>query len=250
MAVVAFDYCNRTLAHPEVQRMMKEEHFDLVLTSAIGGRMLTGLATHFQCPLAYVIPVRTPLIMGSFVGNPLQISSVPTLISTLRSPMGFADRVRNLISAAFELTLFTFLDVIEGIYYRSNFKAPAFPSYNTAKTNASLILAAHHFSQGAVANVPQIVEIGGIQMDLKLAPLPEKLQSYLDAAEDGVIFLSFGTNLKLKKLNQEKLWAILRALGKTNMKVLMKYDAEEEIPGLPENILTSSWLPQREVLGE
>lgn len=86
-------------------------------------------------------------------------------------------------------------------------------------------------------------------MDSKLAPLPNHLQTFLDSAKDGVIYFSFGTNVKLKKQNQVRMWAIYRALEKSKVKVLLKYDSDEEIPGLSKDILTAAWLPQREILG-
>lgn len=250
MATAVFDYCNSTMALPEMQRMMREEQFDLVITTGMGGRMLTGLATHFNCPLVYILQIRTPMLIASYLGNPAQLSSVNSLMSPVRDSVTFKSRLKNYLYSLAEYLIFGALDIVEGTYYKSNFNSPKYPAYNEARANASLILTATHFSQGVVATIPQIVEIGGIQMDVKLAPLSEKLQSYLDSAEEGVIFFSFGSNLKLKNLSQDKLWDILRALGKTNVKVLMKYDSDEEIPGLPANILTSAWLPQREILGE
>lgn len=211
--------------------------------------MLSGLATHFGCPLVYLTPVRVPLEIANFMGNPSQLSSVASLITTVRIPRTFWERVKNFILSATEFLLFSVLDIFEGYYYKSNFASSQYPPYAEARANASLVLSAHHFSQGVVANLPQIVDIGGIQMDLKLASLGN-LQSYLDDASEGVIFFSFGTNVNLKKLNQDKLWEVFRALGRTERKVLLKYDTDEEISGLPQNILTSSWLPQREVLGK
>lgn len=184
------------------------------------------------------------------LGNPIQIATVPSILSTLRNPMSFMDRVKNLLISGFDYAFFTAFDVIEWYYYNSNFPPPKYPTYLEASRNASLVLSAYHFSQGPISYLPQIIEIGGIQMDTKLEPLPEKLQTFLDGAEDGVIFFSFGTNIKLKRQHQERMWAIYRALGRTNWKVLMKYDTDEEITGLPKNIVTGAWLPQREILGE
>lgn len=248
MFVETMRYCNTSMGLPEVQRMMREESFDLVITSPVCGQMVSGLANHFKTPLVQIMPLRAPLLTALNLGNPAQLASVPSITSALRNPMSFKDRLRNFISSGVEIVLFTIMDLMEWYYYNSNFPSPAYPSYHEAKTNVSLLLTAYHFSQGTVANVPQIVDIGGIQMDSKLVPLPEHLQTYLDAAVEGVIFFSFGTNVQLKNIDQEKVKNIFAALGKTQMKVLLKYDTDEKIEGLPENILTASWLPQREVL--
>lgn len=244
------EYGNRTFALPEVQKMMREESFDLVIASVFGGRIHSGLAAHFNCPLVYLFPTRVTVTTAYLIGNPMQLSTVPSMLSTMQNPMNFLDRVKSVFYSAFEASLFSVWDLIERHYYNSNFPQPKYPPYHVASRNVSLVLSSHHFSQGPMANVPQIVEIGGIQMDTKLDPLPQNLQCYLDGATEGVIFFSFGTNVKLKKQNQKKIGTIFRALERTGMKVLMKYDTNEDIPGLPRNILSASWLPQREVLGE
>lgn len=243
------EYSNNTMALPEMQKIMSEESFDLVITSVFGGRMQSGLAAHFGCPLAYIFPVKTTLNTAYMMGNPIQLATVPSIISVQRNPLRFLDRVKSFIVSGLEYGLFSFFDALEWYYYRSNFPSPKYPSYLEASRNASLVLSAYHFSQGPIATVPAIVEIGGIQMDTKLAPLPHQLQQFLDQAEEGVIYFSFGTNVKLKKQNQMRMWSIYRALENSKMKVLMKYDTDEGIPGLSKDILTASWLPQREILG-
>lgn len=249
MIISAWDYSNDTMGLPEMRQMMQEETFDLVITSTFGGRMQSGLAAHFRCPLVYIFPVKTALHTAYMLGNPIQLATVPSMFSSQRNLHKFINRVKSFLVSGFEFGLFTLFDFIEWQYYRSNFPSSKYPSYFEASRNASLVLTAYHFSQGPAAIVPQIVEIGGIQMDSKLSPLPNHLQTFLDSAEDGVIYFSFGTNVKLKKQNQVRMWAIYRALEKSKVKVLLKYDSDEEIPGLSKDILTAAWLPQREILG-
>lgn len=250
MIVSALDYSNNTMGLPEMRKMMQEESFDLVITSIFGGRMQSGLAAHFGCPLAYIFPVKTTLSTAYMMGNPIQLATVPSILSAQRNPLRFMNRVKSFVISGLEYAFFSIFDAVEWYYYISNFPSPKYPPYLEASRNVSLVLSAYHFSQGPVATVPQIVEIGGIQMDTKLDPLPEHLQQFLDSAVDGVIFFSFGTNVKLKKQNQLRMWNIYRALEKSKMKVILKYDTDEEIPGLSKNILTAAWLPQREILGE
>ena len=243
------EYTNHTMGLPEVQKLMAEETFDVVITMPYGARMLTGLASHFGCPLIYLWQNHVPVPIKMLLGNPLQLSSLKPMIGSSSRHNSFLGRLKNFIGSMVEIFYFWAMDLGERHYYETNFPAPKYPPYSVVTANVSLILSAYHFSQGPVANLPQIVEIGGIQMDQKLNPLPEHLQQFLDNATEGVIFFSFGTNLQLKLQNQERLWDILRALGKINMKVLMKYDTDEIIPGLPKNIMTSTWLPQKEILG-
>lgn len=249
MLMGVFEYSNNTFGLPEVQKLMKEESFDLVIGSAFGTGVSSGLAAHFNCPYAFLVPVRPAIQLAYSMGNAMQLSSSPALLSGLTDPMSFLDRVKNIVFFGIETTLFFFWGYVEENYYNSNFPQPKYPEYKSLRQNISLLLTAHHFSQGPVmANVPAIVEVGGLQMDTKLAELPKDLQDYLDGATEGAIFFSFGTNVKLKKQNQEIVKAIFKALGRINLKVIFKYDTDEVIPELPKNIRTASWLPQKEIL--
>lgn len=140
--VSALDYSNHTMGLPEMRLMMKEETFDLVITSVFGGRMQSGLAAHFGCPLAYIFPVKTTLNTAYFMGNPIQLATVPSILSSIRNPMGFMDRVKSFLITAFEFLFFAVFDAIEWYYYNSNFQQPNYPSYMEASRNASLVLSA------------------------------------------------------------------------------------------------------------
>lgn len=59
-------------------------------------------------------------------------------------------------------------------YFSSNFPAGKFPPYETAIRNISLILANDHFSQGMLRpNLPNVIEVGGLQVKTKPYPLPQ-----------------------------------------------------------------------------
>lgn len=70
----------------------------------------------------------------------------------------------------------------------------------------------------------------------------------LDTAKDGVIFFSMGSNLKSADLSLEFRAGLLKLCGGLKQTILWKF--EEDLPGKPENVVISSWLPQAEILGE
>lgn len=96
--------------------------------------------------------------------------------------------------------------------------------------------------------VPNMIQIGGFYAQTA-KKLPDNLQKYLDSAKDGAIIFSFGTNMKIKDMDADKLNALLQGLGKISpMKVVFK--SEIELKDAPKNILVSKWLPQNDILGE
>lgn len=68
-----------------------------------------------------------------------------------------------------------------------------------------------------------------------------------NATTHGVILFSLGTNLFSKDLKSDQKAALIDGLGKMNQTILWKY--EEEITGLPKNIITRPWFPQNSILG-
>lgn len=73
-----------------------------------------------------------------------------------------------------------------------------------------------------------------------------RFQEFMNSAQFGVIYFSFGTYLKFNDIPQEKLTQILEALGSLKQKVLIR--ANGEIPNLPPNCFSRDWFFQNEIL--
>merc|ERR1719510_2663052 len=77
-------------------------------------------------------------------------------------------------------------------------------------------------------------------------PLPDDLASFVDSAEHGVIFVSFGSVLQASKMPEHKRKMILNVFAGLKQKVIWKW--EVAMPDAPDNVLISSWLPQTSLL--
>ena len=75
----------------------------------------------------------------------------------------------------------------------------------------------------------------------------QDIQEFIDEAPNGVILFTLGSAVRGSSLSKEKRQAFLSAFASIPQRVIWKY--EESIENLPENIMTSSWLPQRDILG-
>lgn len=69
----------------------------------------------------------------------------------------------------------------------------------------------------------------------------------MDSADNGVIYISWGSMIRAETLPDDKREAILHALGKLKQKVLWKWE-NDTLPNQPPNVFIRKWLPQREVL--
>lgn len=116
------------------------------------------------------------------------------------------------------------------------------------RKNVSLALVNYHFTQGNPRpNVPALVEVGGLQVKEKVDPLPNDLLHWIDGAEHGAIYLSFGSNINSKDLHPEKLEHIKRTFSKLKQRVIWKFE-DDTITGLPSNVKIWKWLPQDDLL--
>lgn len=74
------------------------------------------------------------------------------------------------------------------------------------------------------------------------------MQTALDAATEGVVYFSLGSNIKSANLPKDILEKIIGALSEIPYKVLWKWE-NTSLPGQPKNIIIRQWLPQQDVLG-
>lgn len=77
----------------------------------------------------------------------------------------------------------------------------------------------------------------------------QNLQDFIDSATDGVIYFSFGSIVNLSNLPKEKLSVFINVISRLKQKVLMKWVPDEDVK-LPQNVMTGSWLPQNDILGD
>ena len=76
--------------------------------------------------------------------------------------------------------------------------------------------------------------------------LPPHLANWLDQADHGVVFVSFGSVITAAKMPEEKRRIMVRVFSRLKQRVVWKWESEmEDVPG---NVLLSPWLPQPALL--
>lgn len=196
MPQLLFHFGNETLQSSEVRQLMKEEKFDLLITGFFFTDFGLGLADHFKCP-SIVFGSGSFWTLNKMVGNPMSVSAVPHMM--LGGQMtSFINRVKNVFANFFEMLMSEYMkyqckQIYEygsdrrllrfGFLFRFIFSfnfpsSQGYISYEEAHNNVSLVLLNTHFSSGQVRPIlPNLVEVGGLQVKQKNSKLPEvKLQ--------------------------------------------------------------------------
>lgn len=94
--------------------------------------------------------------------------------------------------------------------------------------------------------VPNTIQIGFLHIT-KPKPLPTHLQRYLDESKNGVIYLSFGSNVKSAELKSEIRIPIIEVMRDLPYDILWKFETDS-FPDKPSNVRIEKWLPQLDVL--
>lgn len=77
----------------------------------------------------------------------------------------------------------------------------------------------------------------------------QDLKSFLDSSKNGVIYISFGTNVDPSFLPPERIQTLVRVFSQLPYNVLWKWNTDV-LPGRTDNIRISKWLPQSDLLSK
>lgn len=113
------------------------------------------------------------------------------------------------------------------------------------KRNQLIFLNSHSSMGVPKASSPQIVEVGGMHMNVP-KKLPDELENFMNSAENGVVYFSLGSVIQGEKLPQGVIQAILNVFGRMKYKILWKWS--DKMENATSNIKFSKWLPQQDVL--
>lgn len=164
--------------HPKMQALMNSgQQFDLFVFGWFLNDFLLGVGGHFKCPIVVVTTFAPMKSIRDLVGNPTAVSSVPLINRGHGTePMTFLERLEEFIVYTIEYIASILIEYfIYESYYNELFPASKnYPSFDEVKQNVSLVLINQHLSQGKPRpHLPNMVEIGGIQMQDTPNPLPK-----------------------------------------------------------------------------
>ncbi|KAL5273666.1 UGT2A1.2 family protein [Megaselia abdita] len=230
------------------QLLLSKEKFDVVICEIFLNEALLGLANQYDAPLIGVSTAGSNIWTNDLVGTPSPPSYIPNLMSGFSTKMNLLQRIGNLAQTHFERFYFEkFYLHRQAEIYDEYFKDPK-PSLDQLRKNVSLVLLNTHFSLAFPRPyVPNMIEVGGMQVNRKTKELPADMKKFIESAEHGVIYFSMGSNLKSSTLPKEKRDALLNTFKNLKQKVLWKWE-NPNLPGKPANVFISSWFPQDDVL--
>lgn len=225
--------------------LQSKQNFDVIIQQLTLCDALLGVGYHLKAPTIIFNTVGTMLNIDKITGNSHPSSYVPNMYLGLTDEMTFIERLKNTVTSFMSEVMYSFViapvqDKVLHEYF------PDAPSLTTLASNVSLVLLSAHYSivETPRPYMPNMIPIGGFHVQPQ--SLPQDLKTYIEEANDGVIFFSLGSNFKSADLPSDKLDIILNTFTEFPQRFLWKF--EDETLKVPPNVLIRKWLPQVAIL--
>ncbi|KAH8310459.1 hypothetical protein KR044_001512, partial [Drosophila immigrans] len=238
------------LSDSGVQSLLEDrsEHFDMVVLEPTHSDALIGFAEHFNASLVGLSTFGSSWLTDHLAGN-----SAPSIYRPIQ-PMGYShgdsllDKWNNWIYIA-EEWMIDRLVILPGQQqlFTRYFKRPA-SRLLERRTTYSLMMINQHFSLGRVrSNVPNIIEVAGMHMDVPSIPLEPELLEFVNGAEHGVIYFSMGMEILNKWLPKNMEQKMLQTFAQLPQRVIWKHEMHSPL-NKSDNIYFSAMASQRQLL--
>ncbi|XP_062137522.1 UDP-glucosyltransferase 2 [Drosophila sulfurigaster albostrigata] len=243
------------LSDPQVRKLLTSgEKFDLLIVDLFLSEALLGLAYYYGVPTVAISPTGANSWLNNMFGNPQSSSLDPSNFLPFTERMNTRQRIANTLMSTFERLTYNFFHLIsQQSVYSNHFEllVQELPNYRDLSKNLSLALINSHPAMDYPrAYLPNMLEVGGLHL---LEPteltVPNHVRSFIESAPGGVIYMSLGAEVQTAQLPSDKLAILLDVFAHLKeFHFLLKWEAEQFVQPLPENIMISSWWPQQAIL--
>ncbi|CAG4952911.1 unnamed protein product [Colias eurytheme] len=240
--------CEVMLANKNVQNLLnKKPKFDVAIVEQFNSDCGLGIAYKLGAPVVGITShILMPWTYNRF-GIPYHPAYVPFHFLEGGTKPSLYQRVERTIFDFYFKTLYYFVS------QRNNQQELAkyfddIPPLEELAREIKVLLIYHNFILTSSKLFPaNVIEVGGYHVS-ESKPLTGDLRKFIDEAEHGVVYISFGSVIKSSVMPDDKLQAILGAMSEFPQRFIWKWESKTKL--LDENKLyLAKWLPQVDILG-
>ncbi|KAL7302507.1 hypothetical protein TKK_0005149 [Trichogramma kaykai] len=243
------------LGRKEFQKLIetyrnKNSTYDVIVMQPYVAACFLAFGRYLNLPIVTVETLRMTDWTYSSFGSPHYPAIMSSAYAGFSAPMSFGERLKNFLITNYMHYGFYWLVKNQDKYVKQYF-GDDYPSTGELLKDVDLMLINYNqMLHGVRPYTPAIVPVGGLHIDTSERKLSEKVQKFLDDSENGFVYFSFGSMVRIETFPEHILKIFYDAFRKiAPIRVLWKIAKPEELPsGLPDNVLTDTWLPQMEVL--
>ncbi|CAH0686208.1 unnamed protein product [Spodoptera exigua] len=239
--------CDTMLANDRVQSLIKEKpKFDVIVVEQFNSDCALGVAHKFDAP---VVGIMSHILMPYHyqrLGIPYNPAYVPFHFLEGGTKPTLYQRVERTIFDFYFRTLYK--------YYtqRSNQNSLAkyfddIPPLDDLARDMKFLLLYHNFVLTGSRLFPSnVIEVGGFHV-IDAKPLTGDLKKFVDEAEHGVIYISFGSVVKATTMPADKVQDVLNVMKQLPQRFIWKWEDKTLLVD-KNKLYTKNWLPQVDIL--
>ncbi|KAK0397909.1 hypothetical protein QR680_002330 [Steinernema hermaphroditum] len=247
--------CEEMLLKKDVMDKLRSYNFDIYFGEQLN---LCGSA------LSHVLQIKTHLWISScpimdhmahILKIPTPLSYIPAMsLDAMSDKPTYLERLYNIFDSWFSTYLFRYASKMTNDLYRKHF-GDKFPDVDDIVRESPLIfVTSDEFLDFPRPILPNIIYIGGLGVEKNAAPLSEPFKSEVLKAKKGIIYFSFGTNVKSNFLPEQFVRNLFIAFSKfPDYRVIFSnIESDDEIAvqlaKTTPNVFVTKWAPQTDLL--
>lgn len=245
---------NWTISSQNFQDFIRiNQTFDAVVVEICIDEAFIAFGKYYNAPVIGISAFGASTWTTELVGTPNFASYVPFTLNHYTDRMSFWQRMYNSLSFWFDELVMKYYHLPKHQKYMEQLfpEAKNWPTLEEIRRNVSLVLLNTHTVLGSPRPyAPNMIEVGGMQIQKLVKPLPQKIQRFLDEAKDGAIFVSLGSNVLITGLLEHHFNAIINAFrAYPNYRIVIKSDDNVVIPSHKQSdVIVEPWFDQQSVL--
>eukprot|EP00095_Tigriopus_kingsejongensis_P011466 maker-scaffold582_size130280-snap-gene-0.21 protein:Tk11466 transcript:maker-scaffold582_size130280-snap-gene-0.21-mRNA-1 annotation:"udp-glucuronosyltransferase 2c1" len=247
---VALEAQKAVIQLPEMQRLIREKpKFDLAIvfmTSFDAGFHV--IKEQLQTPFITFLPATRFPSVDLAMGNPINPSYIPLELLNYSQEMSFPQRVVNFIaSMLLPLAYWCFLNNWYAVETQKVLGLEEVPDLFGMTYDAEFLFTNSHPIYDGVRPINHnTIFLGGLHVR-EAEALPPNLQKWIDEAEHGVIYVSYGSILTSSNMPQAKQDLLKNVFKNLKQRIIWKWETEK-MEDQPDNVLLQKWCPQQDIL--
>ncbi|XP_047997900.1 UDP-glycosyltransferase UGT5-like isoform X2 [Leguminivora glycinivorella] len=241
------DNCKMLLENKEVQNLWKSKtKFDVILVEQFQSDCALGLAHELGAPVVGLTS-HTPMTWHyDRFGIPRNPSYVPCLYFGGGTKPTLYQRIEAFIFNTYFNSLYSWYAQRTDQKTLAQYFDNVPPLEELGRQMKFYLTYKNPILFGSSVIPENVKEVGGYHV-VAPRPLSGELKKFIEEAEHGVLYISFGSMLRATSTPRDKLEAIIGAVSQLPQRVVFKWE-ESDLPGNPKNIYVSNWLPQNDIL--
>ncbi|XP_050344522.1 UDP-glucosyltransferase 2-like [Nymphalis io] len=240
--------CDIMLANKDVQKLVKDKpKFDVIVVEQFNSDCALGIAYKLQAPVVGIMShILMPWHYNRF-GIPNNPSFVPFHFLEGGTKPTLLQKIQITILDVYFKTMFYIFSQRNNQQTLAQYYDDIPPLEDLAREIKFLLIYHNFILTGSRLFPANVIEVGGYHVK-ETKPLTGDLLKFIEEAEHGVVYISFGSVVRSSTMPEDKVKAVLEAIAELPQRFIWKWENENML--LNKNKLyLSNWLPQVDILG-